>query len=277
MTMYSSDDNHEVEADDGKIFQQYPHFQKASTFRPKGWTETVEGYINEAKQLTQCILRNQQFMGRPYTWAVHINYNVEPPPEQVSPLWSSTCHSLERRGVVAIWVREANRLNKVHYHLLVKNEISEKNLKQAIEDAMPDRDEIKWRKRVEEIENEWYYAHYMTKAKVAGYVKGRRITDLYAKKRLLFKANLGFKKYGVIGDFWEQGKTKKALWTEIKEREKRIADGLDYDVKRAAKYVHEFVGQAVPLEEIMRSFGYWSDSPGVRQWVEKALEAELDR
>ena len=131
---------------------------------------------------------------------------------------------------------------------------------------------------MEEIENEWYYAHYMTKAKVAGFVKGRRITDLYAKKRLLFKANLGFKKYGVIGDFWEPGKTKKGLWDEIKTREKRIADGLeDYDVKRAAKYVHEFVGEAVPLEDIMRSFGYWSESPGVRRWVEKALQAESGR
>jgi hypothetical protein len=85
---------------------------------------------------------------------------------------------------------------------------------------------------------------------------------LYAKKRLLFKANLDFKKYGTIGDFWEPGKSKKTLWQQIKDREKRIGEGLDdWSIRRLAKHVHGWFDGDVPLKEIERAFGYWHDEP----------------
>jgi hypothetical protein len=267
---YSSDD-------DGKIYQQKPTYSKSSQFKPKGWTDTVLGYINEAKRLTLCILSNRDLMGRPYTSAVHINVSEELSPEQHADLWATACRKLRRKGVVALWVREPNKANRVHYHLLVKNAISKKALEQAIEEAMPDRKQVKWRKRVEAIKNEWYYAHYISKAKVAGHVKGKRVDDLYSKKRLLFKANLDMKKYGTIGDFWERGKTKKTLWQQIKDRERRIGEGLeDWSIRRLAKHVHDMLDGDVPLREIERSFGYWHDEPAVREWADRLMAEDPD-
>ena len=55
-------------ADDDKIYQTNPRFRKPSKFQPKGWTDTVEGYINEANRLARCIIRNRTQMDRPYAW-----------------------------------------------------------------------------------------------------------------------------------------------------------------------------------------------------------------
>lgn len=264
--MYSS-------KDDGKIYQQIPPFSKATSFKLKSWTDTVEGYINEAKQLTLCILRNRHAMKRSYTWAVHINVNVVQTPKQITDLWTKACRNLRRKGIVALWIREPNKANKVHYHLVVKNNIGKKELEQAIEEAMPSRATVRWRKRVEPIKNEWYYCHYITKAKVSGYINGLRIADLYMRKRRLFKANQELKKYGVIGDFWER--SKKRLWQEIKDKEKRIGEGLENpNVKRLAKHVHDMFGGDVPLKDIERSFGYWSEEAYVQDWIDRLLAGE---
>lgn len=259
--------------DDGKIYQQTPAFSKPTQFKPKGWTDTVLGYLNEAKQLAMCLIRNQRAMKRSYTWAVHINLNVELSPRAVTEMWKDACRTLRRKGIVALWVREPNRRNKVHYHLLVKNLVGKRELEKAIEDAMPDRPRVQWRKRVEPIRNEWFYCHYIAKAKVSGHIRGREVKDLYAKKRLLFKTNLKLKKYGVIGNFWERPKRK--LWDEIRETEKRIGEGLEKpNVKRLAKYVYEeFLGPTpnLSLKDFERAFGYWPDSEGVQNWIDSLL------
>lgn len=78
---YSSDD-------DGKIYQRKPTNNKPSQFKPKGWTDTVLGYVNEAKRLTLCILRNRDSMGRPNTWAAHINISSDLTPRQHADLWT---------------------------------------------------------------------------------------------------------------------------------------------------------------------------------------------
>src|SRR5438128_1089621 len=137
-------------ADDGKLYQTNPTFSKASQFQPKGWIDTVLGYIREAKQWAMCVLRNRRLMKRPYTWAVHINLNEEDvPTDQIASMWKKTCRKLDDRGIVCLWVREPNSLNKMHYHIIVKNAISKADLKKAIEDAMPSRAVVKWRKRIE--------------------------------------------------------------------------------------------------------------------------------
>ena len=71
-------------ADDGKIYQTNPIYSKPSLHKPKGWTDSVLGYINEAKQWAMCVLRNRKLMKRSSTWAVHINLNEESPPDQIS-------------------------------------------------------------------------------------------------------------------------------------------------------------------------------------------------
>jgi hypothetical protein len=263
-------------ADDGKIYQNNPVYSKPSQYKPKGWTDSVLGYINEAKQWAMCVLRNRRLMKRRYTWAVHINLNEEYPPDQISPMWKKVARKLEDKGIVALWVREPNRLNKLHYHIIVKNEISEADLKRAIEDAMPPRSVVKWRKRVEEIKKEWRLCHYVFKAKVRGRnKKGILVDDLYRGKRLLFRANMPFKKVGTIGDFWEGGKSKKKRWDEIKAIEKKIGEGLEKpNVRRLAEYVYDLIGGYISLKNIERSFGAEADSPVVEEWLERLLEDE---
>jgi len=264
--------------DDDKLFQTNPTFSKPSQFKAKGWTETVEGYINEAKKWAMCINRNRKLMKRPYTWVVHLNLNEVVSPDYVAPMWVKTTRKLNRKGVVCLWVREVNRLNKIHYHIIVKNQISADALKEAIEYAMPPRSEVMWRKRVEPIESQWYLAYYVVKAKIAGRTKkGRMVKDLYRPKRLLFKPHLGFRKVGTIGEFWEQGKSKTKLWQEIVDTEKRIAEGLeDGDVRRLIDHVHCMLGESVPKKTIERGIGSsWSEPP-VQDWIDRLIAVNWD-
>lgn len=263
-------------ASSSKLYQENPVFSKPSLHKPKGWTDSVLGYINEAKQWAMCLLRNRRLMKRPYTWTVHINLNEEIPPAQIAPMWNKVTRKLNDRGIVCFWARELNRLNKLHYHIIVKNNISKDALKQAIEDAMPSRSVVKWRKRVEEIKNEWRLCHYVVKAKVRGRnKKGVMVDDLYRYKRLLFHPKMPFKKVGTVGDFWEQGKSKAKLWKEIQAIEKRIGEGLDKpNVKRLCKHVCDFLGGFVPLKNIERSYGYDADGPAVQNWIESLLAGE---
>lgn len=263
-------------ASSSKIYQEKPAFSKPSMYRPKGWTDCTLGYIREAKQWAMCILRNRRLMGRPYSWVVHLNHNEELPAKTVKEIWPKVCRKLKDRGIVALWVREPNRLNKCHYHILIKNDISKADLKRAIEEAMPSRKLVKYRKRVEPIKKEWRLCHYIVKAKIKGYNKqGIMVDDLYRHKRLLFLAKLKFKKVGTIGDFWEQGKNKKKLWDDIKAIEKRIGEGLeDRNVRRLAEHVHDMIGGYIPLTDIERSFGYWSDEPFVQDWIDRLLATE---
>jgi hypothetical protein len=61
---------------------------------------------------------------------------------------------------------------------------SEADLKRAIEEAMPPRSVVKWRKRVEPVKNEWRLCYYVFKAKVKGHTKKVvLVNDLYRHKR----------------------------------------------------------------------------------------------
>ena len=258
----------------GKIYQQNPPYTKRSQYPAMGWTDTILGYINEAKQLTQCILRNRRAMKRPYAWTVHINMNVELPPKTISDIWTKACRKLRTKGINALWVREPNKLNKAHYHLVIKDLIGRRQLAQIIEEAMPSRKVVMWRKCIQPIENEWRYAHYITKAKIKGRIRGRLVNDLHARKRRLFKPKLGLKKYGEIGSFWER--PKKELWQEIRDIEKRIAEGLgNPNIKKLAHHVYDMLGEYVPLKTIERNYGYWSDIPAIKDWAD-TLFAESD-
>jgi hypothetical protein len=253
-------------ADDGKIFQKQPIFSKPSQFKLKGWTETVVGYQNEAKQLTMCLLLNRKLLNQPYRWAIHININVELPPTIITSMWTTACRTMRRRGLVGLWVREPNKANKVHYHMIVLNDMSKRELERIVEEAMPDRQQVKWRKRVEIIDSEWNYCHYISKCKVSQSFGGHTTQDKYASKRLLFKPHLKFKKYGSIGSFWVR--PKKTLWDEIKETERRIAEGLDEPHVRAlTQHVFDLLDGTVALHKIERSFGRSSDAPSVQRWI----------
>lgn len=213
-------------ASSSKLYQENPAFSKPSLHKPKGWTDSVLGYINEAKQWAMCLLRNRRLMKRPYTWAVHINLNDEIPPGQIAPMWNKVARKLNDRGIVCFWAREPNRLNKLHYHIIVKNNISKDALKQAIEDAMPSRSVVKWRKRVEEIKNEWRLCHYVVKAKVRGRNKhGVMVDDLYRYKRLLFHPKMPFKKVGTVSDFGSKARARRSCGRKYRPSRSGLAKG----------------------------------------------------
>ena len=264
---------------DGKIYQTHPEFSKASSHQPKGWVETVAGYLRESRQWAICINRNRRQMGYGYSWAVHINHNDELSPEIITEIWSKACRILRKRKIVCIWVREPNRLNKVHYHLIVKSPVRKKDLASAIEAAMPPRSKYRWRKRIERIKNQYRLANYVVKSKVPGVNRnGLYVKDLYREKRLLFCENIGFKKIGTIGDFWEGGTNKKKMWKEIQGIEKKIdLARRDNNVLAAAKYIHEMIGDdfRYPLKKIERSYLFFSDTEAVQRLIRRiASESE---
>lgn len=250
--------------DSGLLYQADPISKKPSSFRAKGWTSTVAGYIEEAKQLTTCILRNKKLARTSYTYHVTINFESVLTPARVVSHWTKICRALRSKGISAIWIREPNETNKVHHHLIVRNQISEFALKQIVNNTMPSRADFPWHMKVQAINDIWQLAYYVTKAKVAGYVNRRRIVDYYRDKRLLFLPNLGLKKYGTIGAFWV--KPKKAIWEDIRRVEKRIADGLETPgIRDLVKHIHQLFGETVPQRKIERAIGYWSDNAAVKK------------
>jgi len=136
------------------VYQKKPLRSKPSQYPAKSWTDTVEGYLNEAKQLTMCILRNRRLMRRPYTWLVTINFEVELEPSRIATLWTKISRKMREQGVVAIWVREPSRANKVHHHLLLRNPIDRANLERIVEESMPSRKQVKWHKNLKENRDE---------------------------------------------------------------------------------------------------------------------------
>ena len=260
---------------DDKIFQQKPLRTKSSNFKLKSWTETVHGYLNEAKNLTTCLIRNRELAKAPYTLFLTIYVDVVMNPKAINEWWRKAARNLNQRGVVAIWVREPTRTNKVHYHLLLRSLHTKDELATIIEESLPSRTTGRWHKNIKKVRyNDGRLLRYITKAKTAGKTRaGTHVADLYVKKRLLFKARLGIRKVGTIGKFWV--KSRNAIWDDVKAREKRIAEGLEQpNVKRLAQYAYEFVGGYVPLRQIERSFGYYWDASSTQNWIKQVFGQE---
>lgn len=258
-----------------KIYQKKPIWSKPSSHKLKSWTETVEGYLNEAKKLTNCLFRNRKLAKEPYTWFVTIYVDVVMEPKAVNEWWKKAVRNLQRKGIVAIWVREPTSTNKVHYHLILRSRHTKSQVVTIIEESLPSRQLGRWHKNVKPIEgSDWRLLHYISKAKTPGKTKaGKYVKDLYTKKRLLFKSGLGIRKHGTIGPFWV--KSKEAIWSEVKVKEKRIAEGLaQKNVKRLAEYAYEFVCGYVPLRQIERNFGYYWNSPSTQKWIEQVFGHE---
>jgi len=255
------------------LYQEDPDYFKKSPHKLKGWTETVIGYCNEAEKLAQLLQRNKVLMKRPYTWAMSINIEAALSPAEITALWKKVCRKLEAKNVVALWVREPSRSNHCNYHLLVKNELSKLELEDAIEEAMPERGDIRWHKQVHPIESQFQYIRYITKAKTKAFVNGKFILDRYADKRLLFHPNLGLHKVGTIGAFWE--KERGLMWKDIQAIEKQIGDALaNPDLGKLARQLHALVGQDVPLKKIERSLGERAGDEDIKGMLQRLRDSE---
>ena len=86
---------------DDKFIQTTPPWTKLSTFRLKSWTETVQGYLNEAKNLTMCLIRNRELAKRPYTMFLTIYVDVTMQPKAINDWWKMVARNLQRKGVGA--------------------------------------------------------------------------------------------------------------------------------------------------------------------------------
>lgn len=267
------------------MYQKRPVFRKPSQFRPKGWTETVEGYLSEARQLARTLIDNRRLMGRTYScsWHLTINVEVSQTPEQITDLWVKACRNLRRKGLVALWVREPTRNGHVHYHLVVKSRTGQRDVRRIVRESMPElgvttptgRRRLGWHMKLQPVTNDWQLVHYVAKAKIAGYINGVKVDDYYKNKRLLFSPNLDLKKYGTIGEFWERPKA--ALWQDVRDKEKKIAEGLtDPDVRRPAEHVHRLIGGYYPLRDIERNYGYYADDPVIQNWIKRAFYPDGD-
>lgn len=258
------------------LYQKKPLFSRESIYPAKSWTETVEGYINNAKELTQCILRNRRLMRRPYSWLVTINFEDELEAAEVAALWTKVARKLREKGVVALWVREPSRTNRVHHHLLLRNSIDRKGLERVVEASMPPREVVRWHKNLKSLSTGWWVAFYLTKAKVSGVVRGRFLADRYAGKRLLFRPNIKLQKYGTIGAFW--AKPKKNLWKEIADGERRIKEAIVRpEIRLLVNHLHDLLGDPVSITRIERTIGLHAEAPAVRRWSERlALDDDND-
>ena len=250
------------------IYQPRPLDSKLSMFRPKSWTESVQSYINEAKQLTMCIIRNRKLLKKPYTWLVTINFEDELEPSVVTTTWTKVARRLRQRGIICLWVREPSRANTVHYHLLLTNGIQGGRLSSIIDECMPQRSEMRWHSNLTPLDDDWWVAFYVTKAKVAGKVDGEQVEDRYGEKRRLFQPRIKLQKYGTIGKFWV--KPKKVLWKEIAAEEKQIAEAIErQDVRRYVKHIYELLCETVSIKEIERSIGLHAHEPSLLAYIEK--------
>ena len=163
--------------------------------------------------------------------------------------------------------------NHCNYHLLIKNQMPREELEDAIENAMPERGDLPWHKQVQSIANQFKFVRYITKAKTKAYVNGKFVLDIYADKRLLFHPNLGLRKVGTIGAFWE--KPKAEMWKDIQCIEKQIGDALaNPDLKKLARQLHDLVGQDVPLKKIERTLAEQSGDEDVQAMLERLREGE---
>lgn len=237
----------------------------------------MQSYINEARKLKTLILRNRRLAGEPYSWHVTINFEKVQTPDQIRDEWEKVCRKLRESGIAALWIREPTKSNKVHYHLILRTRIDRKKLEKVVKEAMPKKQpgqkRAGWHKSIKPVTDDWQLAHYVTKAKIAGYFKGQRVADYYTSKRLLFVTGLRLNKVGEIGGFWVKSKIK--MWGDIKAIEKRIGEGLGKpNVRRLAEYVYDLIGGYIPLKNIERSFGSQADSPVVQEWIEQLLDGE---
>ena len=252
------------------LYQTDPPLKTPSMWKNKGWTDSIEGYMREADQLARCLMRNQRYMPNSYKWAVCIYIHVEMSPSEVKSLWTKAARRLKDEGVVALWVREPTKNNRIHYHLIVNDNIGKKQLADAIERAMPNRADISWHKQIKPIKSDYNYTRYLGKAKTAER-KGGKVTkrDKWKAKRLLFQKNLGLKKVGCINkSFWI--KPKKVLWKEISDIEKRIGDGLEqFGVEELAECVADMIGE--PLKDVRRRLAFHSNDTTIQDWIETVV------
>lgn len=260
------------------IYQLDPlRFDLDRVHKPRGFTRSVEAYVNAASREVRLLCENQKLLveqtGCGYTLAATINVHDFLSPKEVAATWKQTTRKLAKNGLVAYYVREPSKSNRVHYHLVISSIQDEREARGIIAEAKPKG--LTWHCQVEPLrpQRTWLTVfRYILKAKVAGDVirngKSVWVPDIYKNDRLLFVPRLPFNKIGVIGTFCVVQKSK--IWETVRSTEKAIADGLKKEgVKELCQWLHDvyFRGQQ-SMTSIERSIGLHADHEYVQQWIE---------
>ena len=231
--------------------------------RASGW-RTINGYFNEAKQLTKCLLINAK-RTKPYPLEAVIKFSGDVTPDDHNTVWKMYTKNMRRRGITAVWVREPTRKNRIHYHLILTApdaiEAAEQALRSSCLKGYTDRLEL----HVKAVEYQRAICEYVTKAKVKGYNDhGDYVVDKYGHKRLLFADHIKLDKHGSVGPFWHS--PKEQIWREVVEREKGIAL-FKGEVCEEARRLHKLVADDLPRWRVERNLAYFA-------WRESLLKPE---
>ena len=132
-------------ADQPQYFhQKNPIQSKNSAYKDWEWTQSIEGYKNEADKLVTCLMRNQELHGHDYLWHVTLYLDKRLTLDSHKLLWQKFCKEAVRKGLIAFWCRETTKRGGIHYHLIGIKPDNEKQVRQIIESSLPDRNTLKF-------------------------------------------------------------------------------------------------------------------------------------
>jgi hypothetical protein len=203
-----------------QLYQSNAPLSKGESPHDNGWTKSQEGAIYEAKKLSAALCSNPRA-----TWFLTIYIRPVLDARQHKLLFQKAARVLRKNKICAFWIREILPTDKLHYHILVRNDISREHLAEICESAFPERSITSWHKRimaVPSVQDHNRISRYITKAKIIGKYRGRVVNDKYKHKRHLFQAKTGLNKHGTLGGYWS--KNPDLVWDEIKKRERELAD-----------------------------------------------------
>ncbi len=174
------------------LYQKKPDYHHNSKYTPNSWTSSVESAQYMGHKLQTCLYLNRRISQKPYRWFLTIYFHRLMTPETISEQWTEICGRLRRNGLIAFWIREFTIKSKVHYHLLIVNDISQKELERIVEKSVTRNPNTgTWHKQVKPINKDWNLLAYIAKSKVSGFVKGKYTVDKYAKKTTSLSSQFG--------------------------------------------------------------------------------------
>ncbi len=208
---------------DTDFFQLFPK-EKEENFpvqkfgKRKNKTSSLEAYQNDAKIQCYAIQHNPRRPKTQVTFNLLKIFTVA----DLRTQWKKMCTSLLGAGIIAHGIREITRTksgypcNRIHYHFLIANDFSEKQLRKIFKDAalkagLTPQKEFKI--TIAPIDEPEKLAYYFTKYKCPDRV-------------ILFKPKLGLQKYVTVGPYFidEYGNktTPAKIWKPINETGRKI-------------------------------------------------------
>ncbi|MBX9677431.1 MAG: hypothetical protein K2X38_01620 [Gemmataceae bacterium] len=248
-----------------KLYQANPKKRSRDKFFTEHGWHTLDGFLYEADRFARCVewAKNRYFK-TPFTYFVSVNFTQDITPADMKVLWAKVCRALKANGVVAVWTVEASKLrlkgkksgDRFNYHLILRSETPNVKalLKAATKGVKTNIKPERWNPKKGR-----HAAAYLVKAKRAKFKDGEKISsDRWASKRVLFKPEHKMRKYGTIGDFWPVGKNKEAIWAEIKDLEKKTAEGMNEPgVEEYADFLQDLTGGFFTYKRVRREVAYW--------------------